>query len=212
MHNTTTACTIGPAGAGRSILDRPIMKGMAMARFSLLISFAVLIGWFSTASIVSAQTGSLDHSPAEVVKRYLTLDYKGARLDVMSVDTVFSYTNWHEEPTWGQVVVIRSFTVAEHYRQWDVIDQFELIIPVTFQVLGSVNLNTASFTQEVKTEEVRVRVKAVNNRWRIIEPMLPPHVGQKRMVNVVREAWMKETDQAKRDLLDSLRDELRKAK
>ncbi len=185
---------------------------MSRRLFGPLAVLLALIGGLFAANIVSAQTGSLDHSPADVVKRYLGLDYKGARLDVMSIDTVSSYTNWHEEPTWGQVVVIRGFTVAEHYRQWEVIDQFELIIPVTFQVLGSVNLETASFTQEVKTEEVRVHVKAVNNRWRIIEPMLPPHVGQKRMVNVVREAWMKETDQAKRDLLDSLRDELRKAK
>ena len=49
------------------------------------------------------------------------------------------------------------------------------------------------------TEEVRFRVKAVNNRWKIVEPMFPPHVGQKRMVNFVREALLKETDRAKRD-------------
>jgi hypothetical protein len=55
-------------------------------------------------------------------------------------------------------------------------------------------------------------VKAVNNRWRIVEPMLPPHVGQKRMVNVVREAWVKETDQVNRDRLEALQDELRKVK
>lgn len=185
---------------------------MSRRMFPPLAVLLALLGGLFAASIVSAQTNSLDHSPADVVKRYLGLDYKGARLDVMSIDAVSSYTNWHEEPTWRQVVVIRGFTVAEHYRQWEVIDRFELIIPVIFQVLGSVNLETASFTQEVKTEEVRVHVKAVNNRWRIIEPMLPPHVGQKRMVNIVREGWMKETDQAKRGLLDSLRDELRKAK
>ena len=102
--------------------------------------------------------------------------------------------------------------VAEHYRQWEVIDRLEVVIPVTFQVIGSVYLETAGFVQEVGTEEVRFRVKAVKNRWRIVEPMLPPHVGQKRMVNVVREAWIKETDQAKRDLLGSLQDELRKVK
>ena len=159
-----------------------------------------------------AQTGSLEHSPADVVKRYLALDYKGARLDTMSVETVASYTNWHEEPTWGHVVVTRGFVVAEQYRQWEVIDRMEVVIPVTFQVIGSVYLETAGFVQEAETEEVRVRVKAVKNRWRIVEPMLPPHVGQKRMVNVVREAWLKETDPTKRDRLGALQDELRKAK
>ena len=86
------------------------------------------------------------------------------------------------------------------------------MIPVSFQVIGSVYLETAGFVQGAVTEEVRFRVKAVNNRWRIVEPMLPPHVGQKRMVNVVREAWIKETDQAKRARLASLQEELRKVK
>ena len=42
--------------------------------------------------------------------------------------------------------------------------------------------------------------------------MLPPHVGQKRMINFVREAWVKETEPAKRESLVTLQDELRKAK
>jgi len=108
--------------------------------------------------------------------------------------------------------VTRGFVVAEQYRQWEVIDRMEVVIPVTFQVIGSVYWETAGFVQEVETEEVRFRVKAVNNRWRIVEPILPPHVGQKRMVNFVREAWMKETDPAKRDRLAVLQEELRKAK
>jgi len=37
-------------------------------------------------------------------------------------------------------------------------------------------------------------------------------VGQKRMMNFVREAWMKETDTVKRDRLGVLQEELRKAK
>ena len=159
-----------------------------------------------------AQTGSLQHSPAEVVKRYLALDQKGARLDALSVSAIASYTTWDEEPTWGHIVVMRDFVVAEQYRQWEVVNSLEVVIPVTFQVLGSVYMETAGFVQGTETEEIRFRVKAVNNRWRIVEPMFPPHVGQKRMVNVVREAWLKETDQAKRDRLGSLQDELRKAK
>ena len=159
-----------------------------------------------------AQTGSLQHSPAEVVKRYLTLDHKGARLDALSSAAIKSYTSWEEEPAWGHIVATRDFVVAEHYRQWEVIDRLEVVIPVTFQVLGSVYMETAGFVQGTETEEIRFRVKAIKNRWRIVEPMFPPHVGQKRMVNVVREAWLKETDQVKRDRLGSLQDELRKAK
>jgi hypothetical protein len=102
--------------------------------------------------------------------------------------------------------------VAEQYRQWEVIDSLEVVIPVTFQVIGLVYLETAGFVQQVETEEIRFRVKGIKNRWRIVEPMLPPHVGQKRMMNFVREAWMKETDTVKRDRLGVLQEELRKAK
>jgi len=42
--------------------------------------------------------------------------------------------------------------------------------------------------------------------------MLPPHVGQKRMMNFVREALVKEAEPAKRESLAALQDELRKAK
>ncbi len=77
----------------------------------------------------------------------------------MSFEAVASYTSWHEEPTWGHVVVTRGFVVAEQYRQWEVIDSLEVVIPVTFQVIGSVYLETAGFVQGVETEEVRFRVK-----------------------------------------------------
>ena len=181
-----------------------------VGRFVFFLCQLLVLVWAAGDGL--AQTGSLKHSPSDVVKRYVELDHKGARLDAMSAETVASYTGWNEEPTWGHVVVTKGFVVAEQYRQWEVIDRLEVVIPVTFQVLGSVYLETAGFVQEVGTEEVRFRVKAVNNRWRIVEPILPPHVGQKRIVNFVREALVKETDSAKRDLLGALQDELRKAK
>ncbi len=167
---------------------------------------------FSSVDPVAAQTGALDHSPAEVVSKYLSLDQKGARLDALSVDAVKPYTAWIDEPLWGRVVVIRGFTVAQHHRQWEVVSRLEVVVPVTFQVVGSLYLENAAFAPEPATEEIRVRVKSVKNRWRIVEPVFPPHIGQKRMVNFVREAWVKETDPEKRARLSALQDELRKVK
>jgi hypothetical protein len=170
-----------------------------------------LVSW-NGAELGWAQTGSLDRSPAEVVQQYLALDQKGARLDALSFDTLAPYRDWKEEPVWGHVVMVRSFTVAEHHRQWEVVNRLEVVVPVTFQVLGSVYLETAGFVPDAGVEEIRVRVKAVNNRWRIVEPILPPHVGQKRLVNFVREAWVKETEPTKRASLEALQEELRKVK
>ena len=159
-----------------------------------------------------AQTGGLSHSPAEIVKKYFELDQKGAKLDSMSFEALAPFRSWDTEPIWGKVIVIREFSVAEHHRDWEVVNRLEVVIPVTFEVIGSVYLETAGFFPEPSVEKIRVRVKSIKNRWRIIEPVLPPHVGQKRMINFVKEAWVKETEPAKRESLATLQSELRKAK
>src|SRR5215467_3836630 len=182
-------------------------------RFPALLRVALLmLGLLCLLGEVLAQTGALSHPPTELVKKYFELDQKGAKLDSLAYETLAPYREWQEEPAWGRIVVIRGFSVAEHYRQWEVVNWLEVVIPVTFEVIGYVYLETAGFVPESSVEEVRVRVKSVKSRWRIIEPVLPPHVGQKRMINFVREAWVKETEPAKRESLAALQEELRKAK
>ena len=155
-------------------------------------------------------SGSMRRSPAEVVKRYILLDQKGARLDASSFDTVTPYIDWKEEPAWGHILVVHKATVSEDYRQWDIVNNFEVIIPVTFQVRGSVYLETASFVPEDRTEEVRFHVKVVGNYWRILSPVIPPHVGLKRMVSFARDAALHEPDDRQRAVLADLIESLRK--
>ncbi len=154
----------------------------------------------------------MKRSPAEVVKRYVLLDQKGARLDASSFDTVLPYIDWKEEPAWGRVVVVQETRVPDDYRKWDILNNLEVVIPVTFHVLGAVYLENASFIPEETIEEVRFHVKVVEDYWRIVSPIIPPHVGVKRMVNFAREAEAKEQNEAHRTELASLIDSLRKAK
>lgn len=155
-------------------------------------------------------SGSIRRSPVDVVKRYVTLDQKGARLEAPSFDTLVPYITWKEEPAWRRVVVVQNIQIPEDYRKWEIIDNFEVIIPVTFQVRGAVYLETAAFLSEETTEEIRFRVKSVGSYWRIVEPVIPPHVGLKRMVNFVRDAEVHEQDLAQRKLLTALGEALRK--
>jgi hypothetical protein len=157
-------------------------------------------------------SGSMRRSPVEVVKRYVLLDQKGARLDAPSFDTVIPYIDWKEEPAWSRVVIIQETTVPEDYRKWEILNNLEVIIPVTFHVRGAVYLETATFVPEDTTEEVRFHVKVVGNYWRIIAPVIPPHVGLKRMVSFAREAEAHEQDKTQRTVLATLIDSLRKAK
>ncbi|OQW41777.1 MAG: hypothetical protein A4C66_09820 [Nitrospira sp. HN-bin3] len=156
-------------------------------------------------------SGSMRRSPADVVKRYVLLDQKGARLEAASFDTVTPYINWKEEPAWEQIVVVQTTTVSEDYRQWEIVNNLEVIIPVTFQVRGLVHLDTAKFVPEDRIEEVRFHVKVVGNYWRILSPVIPPHVGLKRMVSFARDAAVHEPDDTQRMELAALIESLRKA-
>jgi len=188
--------------------DRRLIACALVLAFVWLIP-PVNIGWAQTGF---AQSGSLKRSPAEVVKRYVRLDQKGARLDAMAFDVLSPYVEWKEEPAWDQIVVIQEAHVHEDYRKWDIIDNLDVVIPVTFRVRGVVSLKAASFVPEEKTEEIRFHVKAVENQWRIVEPLIPPHVGITRVVNFAREAGLYEKDEEQRSALAALTSSLRKAK
>lgn len=204
------------AASGRGSKYRDVSVSVArLTRCSILM--LVLFGLVSSTSPGLAQTGfsqvgSLRRSPVDIVKRYVRLDQKGARLDAMGIDVLAPYIDWKEEPAWDHVIVIQGVDVPEDYRKWEIIDNLDVIIPVTFQVRGSVNLKTVVFIPDERTEEVRFHVQAVQNSWRIIEPMIPPHIGLTRMMNFVREAGLQEKDDGQRDALAALESSLRKAK
>ena len=188
-------------GKTRRLLSLPVM---------VLLIFSGLLG--PMRGEAGAQSGGLTHDPTEILKRYFTLDSKGARLESLSYETVAPYVAWKDEPVWGHAVVIEDFKVIDETSQWEIVNNLEVVIPVEFKVLGLVYYEKAVFIPEPGPEVVRVRVKAVRNRWRIVEPVLPPHIGHKRMINHVRQAWLDETDLAKREQLDALREAIRKAK
>jgi hypothetical protein len=156
--------------------------------------------------------GDLTNDPAEMVRKYLSLDKRGARLQALSYETVRPYVVWEEEPSWGQVVVILEYTVNDDVREWDIVSSTEAVIPVTFQVVGFMHWEAATFLPERREETVWVRVRAVLNRWRITAPMFPPHVGRKRLIDFVRQAILDETNEERKDVLQRLRTSLKDAK
>lgn len=188
-----------------------VMKRSHDRLASFLLAFAILSLAVSSNAQVTP-SGSMKRSPAEVVKRYVLLDQKGARLEAGSFDTVLPYIDWKEEPAWGRVVVVQETSVPDDYRKWEILNNLEVVIPVTFHVLGAVYLENVSFIPEETMEEVRFHVKVVGNYWRIVSPIIPPHVGLKRMVSFAREAEAKEQNETHRTELALLIDSLRKTK
>ena len=167
-------------------------------------------GWLVPPPAVGL-TGDLTNDPADVIKKYLSLDHRGARLTAPSYESVRPYVAWDEEPAWEHFVVIQEFSVNDDVTQWDIVSSTEAVIPVTFQVLGIVDWETATFVPEPKEEAHAVRIRAVDNRWRMIEPMFPPHVGHKRVMNFVKDVALQERDETRIQLLDKLRADVEKA-
>jgi hypothetical protein len=172
----------------------------------------VVLSFLLLADPVLALVGDMRKDPTEMVKQYLMLDQNGARLDALSFETMKPFINWKEEPVWGHAVVISGYTMATEIKQWEVISDIEVVIPVKFRVLGLIYWETASFLPESGEIEVRFRIKGIKERWRIIDPILPPHVGQKRMINYVRQAMLEEKDPSRLATLTALRDDLKNAK
>ncbi|MCC8985424.1 MAG: hypothetical protein LM513_02435 [Nitrospira sp.] len=185
---------------------------MICLRAALIGVMAGVVGLTAWGTPGLAQSNAVSHSPAKVVEKYFALDNKGVRLDASSFESVAGYVDWKEEPAWGKVIVITGFTVPDDFRQWEIVNRLEVVVPVEFRVLGVMYLDTAGFVPEPGTEQARVRLKVMNGRWKIIEPILPPHVGQKRMLNVVRQAMLDEKDGPRQASLAALQAELRKAK
>ena len=186
------------------------MRGMLLTRLSLSLAIAFFLLVLPTDGL--AQTGSIVHDPTDMVDKYLELDIKGVRLDAISQEALAPYITWKDEPIWGRTVVITGYEVINDFKQWTVVSQSEAVIPVEYKVLGSVYWEKASFLPEPRVERIGFRVKIVGDPWRIAEPILPPHVGQKRMINYVRQALLDEKDQAKAATLETLWDDLKKAK
>jgi len=186
------------------------MREMFLTRLSLSLAIALFLLVLPAGG--PAQTGSIAHDPTDMVDKYLELDIKGVRLDAFSQEVLAPYVTWVNEPLWGRMVVVTKYEVINEFKQWTVISQSEVIIPVEFKVLGSIYWERASFLPEPQVERAGFRIKIVGDRWRIVEPILPPHVGQKRMINYVRQAILDEKDQAKRATLETLLDDLKKAK
>ena len=159
-----------------------------------------------------AQTGALNKDPTELLRKYLTLDLHGVRLEPLSQEALKPYVAWSQEPAWGQVVVVVAYEVSEDLKQWQVLGNVDVIIPVQFKVIGSVYLESATFLEEHRTEELRFHIKMVDGLWRILDPIAPPHVGQKRMVNYVRQALLEEREPWQVERLTMLRDSLKNAR
>ena len=190
-------------------MRRPVRGHISISRLLVMGACLLLMDDFS---LVSAQTGGIKKDPADVVRKYVSLDEKGARLAPMSFESQRPYISWTEEPVWGYAVVIRGVNVVDVTKEWDIISPFEAIIPVEYAVLGRIYWDTASFIADAVPERAGFRIKLFKDRWKIADPILPPHIARTRLLNFVRQALLDEKDPIRVAKLTELRHDLERLK
>ncbi len=182
----------------------------APARILVCLVSATMGAWL-LASPALGLTGDLTNDPAGVISKYLELDKRGARLTAHSYEAVAPYVAWDDEPVWDRLVVIQDYAVADDVTRWVIVNGTEAIIPVTFQVLGVVVWETATFVAAPRVDELSIRIRAVDNYWRMVAPPFPPHVGRLHLVDFVKDAIVQEDNEDRAMVLRRLKDDLVKA-
>ena len=176
---------------------------------SLLFWFMRVLLWIFgivafSASSLQAISGYITEDPAKILQKYLSLDKKGVRLEAHSWQVVRPFVAWLEEPVWGQVVVISRYEVVDDVSQWEILGVLEAKIPVIFEVLGTMHWERVTYVTNPHREIQYFHLKAVEDRWQIVGPQLPPHVGRQRLVDFVRWAELNEPGPERKVLFNYL--------
>lgn len=181
------------------------MVNRLSALVGVLLWIVVIFGvWTSS----QAFNSHITEDPTKILQKYLSLDKKGVRLEAYSWQVVKPFVSWKEEPVWGHVVVISQFEVVDDISQWEILDGLEARIPVIFEVLGTMYWESATFVADPHREFQYFRIKAVQDRWQIDGPQLPPHVGRQRLSDFVRWTELNETEPGRKGLFASLKKQL----
>ena len=177
-----------------------------MFKIILLIIFSVGLGGVTSSSAFNRH---ITEDPTNMLQRYLSLDKKGSRLDPSSWQVVEPYVEWGEDIAWGHVVVISKFRIEEDVTQWEIVNGLEAKIPVVFDVLGIMHWESVTFVPDPHQESYLFHIKAVYDRWQIVHPQLPPHVGRQRLIDFVRWTELTESEETKKALFASLHQQLK---
>lgn len=180
-----------------------------MKKAVILIVVCVIFG---STTFSNAFNRHIREDPTKVLRKYLSLDKKGSRLEASSWQVVEPYVDWKEKFAWGKVVVISKFHIVDDVTQWEIVNGLEAKIPVVFDVLGTMYWESVTFVVDPHQESYLFHIKAVYDRWQIVHPQLPPHVGRQRLMDFVRSTELIEPEATKKALFASLHQQLKAKK
>ncbi len=147
---------------------------------AFLLGWVCLLGlWISVGvGVASRQEPSpapplaaLPGTASQLLEAYCALDFDGARLSSTTGRQVASMVAWEHEPGWDAVKLVDGFIVGAARASGNRIE-----IPVTYEVVGTaVGSQITRFGKELET--VQFELESAGGTWKIIGPIIPPHVS-----------------------------------
>ena len=137
----------------------------------------ILFGVFALMSVTSLALAQASQ-PAEVLNKFLKLDFDGARLDSDGFRKVFPLTDWKDAPGYDSSIIVRSYRVGEPKVQGA-----RATILVTYDVVGFIGGNTSweAYTPSSESfkDEVRIPYELIlkNGTWKVHGPDQAPHIS-----------------------------------
>lgn len=185
------------------------MMGTCAARMLKIVLAMMVCVAVGSAPFSNAFNRHITEDPTKILDKFLALDKKGARLEASTWQAVAPYVDWEEDLAWGHVVVISNFHIVDDVTQWEIVSGLEAKIPVVFDVLGTMHWESVTFVPDPRQESQVFHIKAVYDRWQIVHPQLPPHVGRQRLIDFVRWMELSEPEAKRKALLASLHEQLK---
>jgi hypothetical protein len=156
-------------------LDDFVLKGCYVA--ILILSCSLLMTTLIFGEVLS--------SPEVAIEKYCKLDLEGVNLSSERAKKIFPFIYWpiggKVNPGWDFMVVVSNYSIKRKatVRKFDHdVVQFE----VSYDVLGLVH-GGPEFIEKSEKETIIIEAIKINNGWKIVNPILPPHVSIETAIN-----------------------------
>jgi hypothetical protein len=154
--------------------------------------YCIALSLCFTGTVVGAQSrmASTEVSPTSVIQEYCRLDSEGARLSSQNPlsDKISAMVTWPIEPGWDTIVVVGNFEVVGSHS-----GPRKSSVTVRYTVLGNMFGAKVTASQQHK-ELVTFTLTKSKDGWRIVRPLIAPHVSVAAATSVLNSLLVDEKD------------------
>jgi hypothetical protein len=138
-------------------------------------------------NITGIAVGSTE-TPVNIVKKYCEADQNGSRLTSDAYAAVRPLVSWKDEPGWDHSFVITDFDITSSR----ITKNGEVAVEVRYKVVAIINgdeLLSYSFV-----ELVDFVLAKYGKEWKIVQPIVPPHVSVSAVIANIKDVIKSEAD------------------